>query len=51
MKSNNTFKKKKIIEKEKNILCFFKNPLFQKDKITLYKFDNSKNIMILLKKI
>jgi hypothetical protein len=45
MKSNNPLKK------GKNILCFFKNPLYKKDKITIYKFDHSKNIMILSKKI
>jgi hypothetical protein len=48
MKSANLEKYKK---KDNQILCFFKNPLYQKDKITLYKFNISKNIMIISKKI
>jgi hypothetical protein len=46
MKSSDLAKDKK---KNNQILCFFKNPLYQKDKITLYKFNTSKNIMIILK--
>ena len=46
MKPDNLLKSAKKIS-----LCFFKNPLYEKDKITIYKFDVSKNIMILSKKI
>jgi len=52
MKPDNLLKSTKKTSKiEKNSLCFFKNPLYEKDKITIYKFDVSKNIMILSKKI
>ena len=28
-------------------ICFFKNSIFKKDKVEIYKFDKIKNIMIL----
>ena len=34
----------------RDIDYFFKHPKFSKDKISIYKFDNKKNIMILIKK-
>ena len=37
-----------MASKNKNI-CFFKNPLFKKDKIEIYKFNINKKIMILIK--
>ena len=33
-----------------NNLCFFKNPMIKKDKIEIYLFKKSSNIMILLSK-
>jgi hypothetical protein len=36
---------------KKDKLCFFKNPLSEKDKIEIFKFNKSKKIMtIILKK-
>ena len=34
---------------DKNIkLCFFKNPIFDKDKIEIFKFNKSKKIMTII---
>ena len=44
---------KKKIKKEKietDTLCFFKNPLFSKDKIEIFKYDIKKNVMQLIYK-
>lgn len=44
---NNKIEKKDKIDK----LCFFKNPISEKDKIEIFKFNKSKKIMtIILKK-
>ena len=39
----------KIDKKDKkDKLCFFKNPIFDKDKIEIFKFNKSKRIMTII---
>jgi hypothetical protein len=45
MNSKNS-KINKIDKKDK--LCFFKNPIFDKDKIEIFKFNKSKKIMTII---
>jgi hypothetical protein len=50
---NETKKDKNETKKDKAeiaTLCFFKHPLFQKDKIEIFRYDKKKNIMQLVYK-
>ena len=37
------------MKKNRIDICFFKNPLFKKDIIQLYKFDKKKKLMNIIK--
>ena len=50
MKSEEVKNKTKKDKNKTDDLCFFKNPLFQKDKIEIFKYDKKKYIMQLVYK-